>query len=197
MRTRLLLVTMLSGWPLACGSEREPAEVERVASTQRQEPEMRAIAGGLTWDAQAPFVYRAPGNAMRAAEYEVRGHADAVLAVFFFGEEQGGGGSVRSNIDRWLAQFEQPDGRPTAEVATIEERQVNGMRVTTVDARGTFVGRLGIGEAGNTSRPGWRVLGAIAEGPRGLVFFKLTGPEAAVGAAEVAFEHLVDSLEPI
>ncbi len=156
---------------------------------------MRPIAGGLTWEAPEPLVQRAPANSMRAAEYGVRGHDDATLAVFYFGPEEGGGGSVESNIDRWLGQLQQPDGRPTASIAERGEREINGMRVTTVDARGTFVGRLGMGGGG--SRPGWRVLGAIAAGPQGLVFFKLLGPEAAVDAADAAFEQLLESLQPM
>lgn len=190
---RPLMMVGLAAVLGACGSEPEPR-----ASAPRptdEAPEMRPIAGGVTWRAEAPLEARASANAMRAAEYGVRGHADATLAVFYFGDQEGGGGSVESNIERWLGQLEQPDGRPTASVAARAEREVSGMQVTTVDARGTFVGRLGMGGGGR--HPSWRVLGAIVAGPRGLVFFKLTGPEAAVGAAEVAFEQLVESLEPI
>ena len=42
-------------------------------------------------------------------------------------------------------------------------------------------------------RPGLRLLGAIVESPEGLVFFKLTGPAATVGAAQADFEALVAS----
>lgn len=194
---RWVMILLFAGLLAACGSEAEPRAVESRAAaprTDREESELRPIAGGVTWRVEEPLAARAAANAMRAAEYGVRGHDDATLAVFYFGDQPGGGGSVESNIERWLAQLEQPDGRPTASVAVRGEREVNGMRVTTVDASGTFVGRLGMSEAGR--HPGWRVLGAIVTGPRGLVFFKLTGSEAAVGAAEVAFEQLVDSLEP-
>ena len=189
---RPLMMVALGAVLAACGSEPEPrASAPRA---DEEQPEMRPIAGGVTWRVEEPLAARASANAMRAAEYGVRGHADATLAVFYFGDQEGGGGSVESNIERWLGQLEQPDGRPTASVAVRGEREVNGMQVTTVDARGTFIGRLGMGGGGRN--PGWRVLGAIVAGPRGLVFFKLTGPEAAVGAAEAAFEHLVESLEP-
>lgn len=162
----------------------------------RAEPEMQAIAGGLTWDAHDPLVYRAPENALRLAEYDVRGHAGTTLGVFHFPAAVGGGGDVQSNIDRWLGQLTQPDGRPTREVARVERREVGGLPLTIVDARGTFVGRLGMGGGGG-ERPAWRVLGAIAEGPEGPVFFKLLGPEAGVAAAEGAFDELVASIRPL
>jgi hypothetical protein len=38
--------------------------------------------------------------------------------------------------------------------------------------------------------------GAIAEGPDGAVFFKLTGPRRSVVAAGKAFDALVASLKP-
>ena len=165
---------------------------ERTAPTEQGRP----TAGGLTWQAEAPLVARRPANTMRAAEYGVQGHDDATLAVFFFGHEQGGGGSVGANIARWLGQLEQPDGRSTEAVAKRSEREINGVRVTSIDAKGTFVGQLGMGTPVER-RPGWRVLGAIAAGPQGLVFFKLLGPEAAVDEAEGAFERLIESLQPM
>jgi hypothetical protein len=189
-----MMTVALAALIAGCGSEPEPTPAREPISAD-EAPEMRPIAGGVTWRADAPLAQRASANSMRAVEYGVRGHADATLAVFYFGDQEAGGGSVESNIARWLGQLEQPDGRPTASVAERGEREVSGMHVHTVDARGTFVGRLGMGGAG--THPGWRMLGAIVAGPRGLVFFKLTGPEPAVAAAEVAFERLVDSLEPI
>lgn len=177
-------------------AERNEERAERPAAAAPAEPEMRAIAGGLTWDAHEPLAYRAPENEMRVAEYDVRGHAGTTLAVFHFPAAQGGGGDVQSNIDRWLGQLTQPDGRETREVARIERRDANGLPITIVDARGTFVGRLGMGQGGG-ERPGWRVLGAIAEGPNGGVFFKMIGPEAGVAAAEQAFDELVSSIRPI
>jgi hypothetical protein len=130
---------------------------------------------------------------MRAAEYAVRSHPEAELTVFHFDRAEGGGGTVEQNVERWVGQFEQPDGRPSREAARVERATVAGIAVTTVDVRGTFVGMRGMGGPG-TPREGWRMLGAIAEGPRGMVFFKLTGPEAAVDESEGGFRALVESV---
>lgn len=157
------------------------------------EPEVRSVAGGLSWEAQEPLAAVRPSNEMRVAEYVVRDHPEATLTVFHFAPEVGGGGDVQANVDRWLGQITQPDGRPTSEVADIQRRNVAGVRVTTVDARGTFAG-MGMGGG---AHEGWRLLGAIAEGPEGHVFFKLTGPEADIALASDAFEALVASIHPI
>lgn len=192
MRRWIMAAALVLG---ACGGESEASERTRERPSRSPE-QVERIAGGVSWtDPSEPLVYRAPENAMRAAEYEVRGHEGATLGVFYFGNDPGGGGTVQSNIDRWLAQLTQPDGRPTSEVAQIDRRTTHDLPVTIVDARGTFDGRLGMG-GDAPPRPGWRVLGAIVEGPEGLVFFKLTGPEAAVRAAEESFEELVGSIHP-
>ena len=41
-------------------------------------------------------------------------------------------------------------------------------------------------------KPGYRLLGAIVEGPEGAVFFKLTGPEKSVTAAEKTFRKMLE-----
>lgn len=157
------------------------------------EPRFDELAGGLAWHADPPLVSRRPSSSMRAAEYGVRGHDEAELTVFHFGAGQGG--SIDENVQRWLDQLEQPDGRPTREVATIERTESSGVPVTRVDARGTFAGMRGAPGA-EARHEGWRLLGAIAEGPEGVVFFKLTGPEAAIDEAEGAFRALVESIRP-
>jgi hypothetical protein len=174
------------------GCDDEPAPVERA----RALPERELIAGGLSWSADAPFVRRRADNEIRSAEYGVRGYEEATLGVFHFPPSEGGGGSVDENVDRWVGQFTQPSGRASREVARVEPREVGDLRVTVVDIEGTFVGRMGMG--GPTEpREHWRLLGAIAEGPEGLVFFKLIGPDDAVAAAQDAFDALVESIHRI
>jgi hypothetical protein len=43
-------------------------------------------------------------------------------------------------------------------------------------------------------KPDYRLLAAIVEAPGGLIFFKLTGPAATVGAAQADFDGLLASL---
>lgn len=157
-------------------------------------PRFEESAGGLAWRAEEPLLARRPTSSMRAAEYAVRDAPDAELTVFHFG--RGEGGSVDENLDRWIGQIQQPDGRSSREVAEVERTAVAGLPLTTVDVSGAYAGMAGMG-GGGAARPGWRLLGAIVEGPDGLVFFKLTGPADALESAAPAFRALVESIHPL
>jgi hypothetical protein len=144
-------------------------------------------AGGVSWAIPARWSEGA-GSAMRVATYAVpAGKAEAgECAVFFFGPGQGG--TVDANVERWAKQFE---GGPKAESRVT---QVAGMRVTRVQAAGTYLAPGGPMMQSQGKKTGYRLLGAIVEAPEGNVFFKLTGPAATVAAAEADFDALVASV---
>jgi hypothetical protein len=154
-------------------------------------PTEPARAGGLTWNAPEPFVRRQPKSSMRVAEYGLKDAPAAELGVFYFGADQGG--SVEANMTRWVGQFTQADGSETK--AKRSERDVNGVKVSLVEASGMFGGGMAMpGAPQPTAQPDAMLLGAIAKGPEGSVFFKLTGPRAALEDARAAFDGLVSSL---
>ncbi len=150
-----------------------------------------AQAGGLSWKAPAGWPVDPHGSQMRVATYRVpaaRGDTEGgELGIFFFGK--GEGGPASANVDRWLHQFTPESGaaKPSSRTET-----VNGIRITRVAAEGTYAS----GMPGGPSTPKTRfaLLGAIAEGPEGSVFFKLVGPRGTVRAASGQFETLVHSL---
>jgi hypothetical protein len=130
---------------------------------------------------------------MRAAEYGLEGEPQAELGVFYFGPDQGG--SVDANITRWLGQFTQADGSDTAAKAKRESATFNTVPVTTIEATGNFSGGMAMpGAPAPGAIADAMLLGAIANGPQGPVFFKLTGPRAAVENARDAFRALLESL---
>jgi hypothetical protein len=45
------------------------------------------------------------------------------------------------------------------------------------------------------AKSGYRLLGAIAEGPQGSLFFKFTGPAKTVAANQAAFQKMIQSLQ--
>lgn len=154
-------------------------------------PTEPARAGGLTWEAPAPFVRRAPKSSMRAAEYGVKGAPAAELGVFYFGADQGG--SVEANMTRWIGQFTQADGSETQ--AKRSESTYNGVQVSLVEATGMFAGGMAMpGAPQPTALPDAMLLGAIAKGPEGSVFFKFTGPRDAVEGSRAGFEAMLKSL---
>jgi len=109
------------------------------------------------------------------------------LGVFFFGT--GEGGSVDANVDRWIAQFAPESGsaKPARRVESVK-----GIRVSRVSVEGTYTSGMPGGP--KTPKTGFALLGAIAEGPGGNVFFKLTGPRKTVQKAASQFDALVRSL---
>jgi hypothetical protein len=132
---------------------------------------------------------------MRAAQYGVEGDDKAELSVFYFGADQGG--SVDANITRWLGQLTQPDGSDTMKKAKRGERKVGSLTVSLVEAQGGFAGGMTMpGAPPPTPISDALLLGAIAEGPQGSVFFKLVGPRETVERARTAFDAMIGSLHP-
>lgn len=152
-------------------------------------------AGGIQWT--APKVWKSqPERPMRTATYLVPAapgdKEDGECAVFYFGPGQGGG--VEDNLKRWIGQFGQADGKSSEQAAHTRKSTVNGLKVTHIDVSGTYSGIGGPMAPSRVSKPGYRLLGAIVEGPQGAVFFKFTGPSKTVAANQAAFETLVKSL---
>lgn len=133
---------------------------------------------------------------MRVAEFAVPrapgDGEDAELVVYYFG---GSGGGVEANIERWLGQMQQPDGRPSSAVARRQSRTIGGLRVTLVDVSGTYVAEVRPGSADRHNRPDYRLRAAVVETPGGPYFIKLAGPAQTVGAADAAYERFLSSLQ--
>jgi hypothetical protein len=152
-------------------------------------------AGGLRWT--MPGGWRAqPERPMRAATYTIAAatgdREPGECAVFFFGRGQGG--SVQDNIDRWRGQIVGPDGKPA--VAKIDKQQARGLTITRVDSSGGYTGMGGPMAAGSKAIPGYRLLGAVVEGPGGNnIFVKFTGPASTVAANLKQFEQLLTSFQ--
>jgi hypothetical protein len=131
---------------------------------------------GLKWT--PPAGWKTEGaRPMRAATYTVD---DAECAVYFFGQGQGGG--IDDNLSRWKKQFHGPD-------AKTGKRTIHSLAVTTIDVSGDYSGM-----GGGAAKPGYRMLGAIVEGPGGNVFFKFTGPAKTIAANQPKFELLLGSV---
>ena len=153
-----------------------------------------AVAG-LEWQPPAGWT-RGEDRPMRVATYLVGaapGDSEGgECAVYYFGSGQGG--DVGANVQRWIGQFDQPDGRSSSDVALTDETSVNGLRVTTVELSGTYTGMMSPMSGAKVEKRGFQMLGAIVEGPEGAVFFKLTGPEQTVQEARSGFDGLIGSV---
>src|SRR5262245_22322676 len=98
----------------------------------------------LKFDAPSDWVSKSPTSSMRLAEFalpKVAGDSeDATLTIFFFGATQGG--NVQANIDRWIGQMSQPDGRASKDVAKTSSLTSHGLKISMVDVTGTYVAEV-------------------------------------------------------
>jgi hypothetical protein len=147
---------------------------------------------GVQWTTPATWKSEAQ-RAMRLATYSIA--PDTECGVYYFGSGQGG--SVQANLDRWIGQFLQADGKPSKEAAKINKRSVHGLPVTTVDVSGAYTGMGGPTAPSGPAVAGYRMLGAVVEGPQGSIFFKFVGPAKAVAANQAPFDKMIASLEPV
>ena len=146
--------------------------------------------GALKFDAPAGWVSKTPSSTMRVAEYVLpktgNDAEDATATVYFFGSGQGG--TVQANLDRWVGQMTQPDGRPSKDVAkTTTFKTKSGLNVTLLDVSGTYVAEVQPGSAERFNKPGFRLRAAVIETPDGPYFVKLTGPAATVARWDEPF----------
>ena len=139
-------------------------------------------AAALKFDAPKGWVSKTPSSTMRVAEFtlaKATGDAeDATVTVYFFG---GQGGSVQANLDRWIGQMAQADGKPSKDVAKTSTMQTAaGLKVSLVDVSGTYVAEVTPGSTERLNKPGFRQIAAVVETPDGPYFVKLTGPAGTV-----------------
>jgi hypothetical protein len=134
-------------------------------------------------------------SSMRAAEFQLPnvGAAEAEVIVYYFGES--GAGSVQANIDRWLSQFEQPDGKPSSDAAKVEKAQLAGQEATLISVSGRYVAPAMPGGK-PVDKPDQSLLAAIVNSPNGPYYFRLIGGQAAVASHAAPFREMLASLKP-
>jgi hypothetical protein len=154
------------------------------------------VLAGLTFTAPAEWKSTPTSSSMRVAQYAIAraagDTADAELVVYYFG---GSGGTVEANIDRWVGQMQQPDGRPSKAVAKRQSRTINGMKVTLVDVPGTYVAEMTPGAAPRHNSPNFHLRAAVIETTNGPYFIKLTGPAKTIAASEKSFDAFLSSVK--
>jgi len=183
----MLLLFLLAG----CGNKEAKMEKEKSAESIGM-----GTGGGLSWTVPPGWSAGAE-KSMRMATYIIDAKGDdtdsAECAVFHFGSAAGGG--VEDNLIRWAGQFEQPGGGNSLEKADIDSLSINGLNMVTIDLTGDYLVSGAMMQV-TGKKSGYRLLGAIVEGPEGSVFFKLTGPENTVKSAKSGFDALLQTIKP-
>ena len=184
---RAITLMTLAGSLLLFACSKEEDQSSKQAPTFNQGS--ISSSAGVHW--KVPDRWQAqPARQMRVATYSIpaaSGDADpGECAVFYFGHGQGG--DVESNMTRWIGQFEGAD-QPARSTRTVD-----GLNVSLIQLNGTYKTSSGPMMASGEKKAGYRLMGAIVEAPEGMVFFKFTGPQATVTAAEAEFNGMVGSL---
>lgn len=111
----------------------------------------------------------------------------------------GAGGSIDANVDRWLGQFRDSDGKPLGkDAAKTDKREIAGMNVVVVDMAGTYIDKPGgpFAPGPSVERENYRMLAAIVQTKgAGNYFFKFYGPEKTVAANEKPFLQMLETLK--
>lgn len=174
-------------------------------------PMRAAVAAGLAFSVPEGWTEVDPASAMRSAQFALppasEGGDAPELILFHFGAGQGG--DVQANIERWIGQISQPDGKPSTERARRASREVGKFRVSTVMVDGTYasgsmMGMMGTPHGdphgspheGGAQKEDYRLWAAVVEGEGGPWFFKCAGPRAALEKAAGGLEAMVGSIRP-
>jgi len=157
---------------------------------------LTALIATLQFDVPSGWITKPTTSSMRVAEFalpKIAGDAeDASLVLYYFG---GQGGTVQANLDRWIGQMTQPDGRASKDVATTSTlKTTSGLAVTLVDLAGTYTAEVTPGSTDRLNKPGFRLRAAVVETPSGPYFVKLTGPAKTMATWNDSFLAFVRSL---
>ena len=113
---------------------------------------------GYSFKAPADWKSSPPSSNMRKAQFSVPGKDGKNGEVYFFHFGSGGAGGVKANVDRWMKQFEDPQGQ------SVKNETVGGTKVTFAQAHGTFLSGSFFGP--KTPKPGYAMLAAMIEGKK-------------------------------
>jgi len=182
-----LVVLFLAATILACAGTVTPISHESANQSPR----------ALRFKAPPEWVVEKPSSSMRLAQYKLpkaEGDSeDASLVLYFFGENQGG--SVQANLERWVSQFEQPDGRSSSAKAKLETITVNQLKISTIDLAGTYVAETAPGSGVRHNNPNYRLRAAVIETPKGAHYVKLVGPTKTLNRWDKSFDDYLRSFE--
>ena len=155
------------------------------------------VPAGIKFDSPAGWVSKTPSSQMRVADWTLPkadgDKDDATVTLYYFGTT---GGTVQANIDRWISQMAQPDGKPTKDLATTAAlTSTSGLKISTFDVTGTYVAEKTPGAPEHYNEPGYRLRAAVVETAGGAHYVKFVGPAKTVARWSQSFDAFLKSLK--
>lgn len=130
-----------------------------------------------------------PDQSFYLAKWEVEGGGIATLSWLGPGA---GPDFIVSNVQRWLAEWQEPGGGTIADYA-FETSMHGGHKTHRIELGGTLTATRQLG--GGDAREGWRLFGAVVECEAGPLFLKFIGPAAIVTGGTDACWNAVGVME--
>jgi hypothetical protein len=195
----ILLLSALAVFNLHAADERKPAVDSKPAADAKPAADTKTTdltAGGLTFKAASPWVAKKEARRMSAGGFTIPGKDGAAgveADIYHFGGP-GGGGDNETNIQRWQKQFV-PDEDGNLPEGKRSEVEVAGKKLIFVTFKGTFLGGSVMDE-NRPKLPGYTMTGVIIPTEDGSIYFKISGPDAAMTAAADQIKGLVTSAFP-
>jgi hypothetical protein len=180
----------------AAGSPHDAVMPQKTSPrTLEKLPDGRAALGPFSIAIPAGWTEKPITSSMRAAQFALSSDpgAEAELVVYYFGES--GAGGVQDNLDRWLGQFQQPSGKPSKDVAKIEQATFAGQAATLVSVSGRYVTTAMPGGGDLIDKSDQSLLGAIVASPKGPYYFKLVGAKKTVDAQTPKVRAMLASMK--
>lgn len=182
----LLLMVVLA---ISCSDESDSNQ-----SKKESQDAVQTQSTGMSWTVPDGWTQETPSSAMRRAQFSLAkvetDPEDATVVVFYF---KGEGGGVQANIQRWISQFKATEADVEREVKEEEKSEVNGLPLTVVDVKGTYLFKVRPMASTATEKPGFRMQAAVFETSIGPWFVKFVGPEKTVDKWEESFRTFLHS----
>ena len=189
-RNTVVIMTLVAGVilvQLVSRGQPETGTAEKTKTEIKNEVNSNSIRiGNLLANVPDTWMGIRPSSSMRLREFRLGVAADdATLAIF-----KNIGGTIDNNLERWSGQFGY--SLSDSEV-NIRAENINGMQVSIISILGTYTNTMVFSNA-TQPKQNYRLLGAIADTPDGLYYFKLTGPNTVIMGRTKEFTRFIQSL---
>jgi hypothetical protein len=173
-----------------------PMMAQHAPTTLEKQADGRLVMGPFTLVPPKDWKEIPVTSSVRAAQFTISDKKDeqADLVVTFFGPN--GVGPVDANIDRWVGQVQQANGKPSKDIAKIEQVKIAGQDATLVSVSGHVMTQ----QMGPSSPPAVDItdgglIGAIVTSPSGPYYFKITGYKKTLDAAAPKFRAMLTGMK--
>lgn len=167
-----------------------PANTDSWKTSTATDDATKIEVAGLEMPKPTTWTWQQPTMQFRTLQYAVPAAGDSkdaaeLVISLFMGAD---GGPIEGNITRWANQFRDAEGKAAS--PKVEEKEIDGMKVTLVELKGAYMAM-----GAPAPKEGTLQLGAIVRAEGRSVFIRLNGPEKTVEAERANWDKLIAGLK--